>query len=804
MKYFKFTLSLLLLIATFYGLNTKFESIPPIGKFLDPSSGIWQNDKSEIDTETINIEGLTDEVTIHYDQYLIPHIFAKNDKDLYKAQGYVTAKHRLWQMEFQTLAAAGRLSEIFGASTLNYDRGQRRKGMGFGADKTLEKIMEDPEILGLLEAYRDGINSYINQLESKDIPVEYKLLDYTPELWTLKKTALLGMYMTDMLAGWDYDLEFTNLLRQIGRERLDLILPNYFDIVDPVIPKERDWSAWEVAVPEVPDGEFPLDTIEGVISKPHPDNGSNNWVVGPSKSYSGNPILANDPHLSLNLPSIWFTIQLATPDKNTFGVSLPGTLGIIIGFNNHISWGVTNAGQDVRDWYKIKFEDSSKTRYYHNNIWKETTLRIENIKIKGQESYIDSVYYTHHGPVSYDNSFKGDNERSGYAMQWTGHLGSNIVRTYLELNEATNYEDYKNALKYFVAPAQNFIFSSNEGDIALWVQGKFPNKWKEQGKFLMDGTNPEHDWQGFIPQEHNAHILNPEQGFLSSANQHPVDQTYPYYLFNDGYETYRNRVINDFLRSKDKFNIQDFKDLHNNNYNLKAAELLPTMIATMNTSELTEAELEIFNEVKSWDYYNDIDKLGPTIWEKWWSEIYPLTWDEIDYMNEAIIPPASYQTIYLLTHDPENEFMDIMDTETIETAPDIFQLAFKEAAKDLIEWKEEHGDYYWGKYKATYLGHLLQGLPAFSRFNLPIGGSGSSVNATTKNHGPSWRMIVEMSSPPKAIGIYPGGQSGNPGSVHYDDFVDIWVGGNYLDLLFMQNDTETEEIVQMQTLTPKP
>jgi penicillin amidase len=258
------------------------------------------------------------------------------------------------------------------------------------------------------------------------------------------------------------------------------------------------------------------------------------------------------------------------------------------------------------------------------------------------------------------------------------------------------------------------------------------------------------------------------------------------------------------LRSKDKFNIQDFKDLHNNNYNLKAAELLPIMIATMDTSELTEPELQIFNEVKSWDYYNDIDKLGPTIWEKWWQKVYPLIWDEIDYKNEAIASPFSYQTIYILNHDPENEFMDIIDTEIIETAKDIYLLAFTEAAEDLLQWKEKNGAYYWGKYKATYLGHLLQGLPAFSRFDLPIGGNGNIVNATSKNHGPSWRMIVEMSSPPKAIGVYPGGQSGNPGSVHYDDFVDMWVNGEYLDLLFMQNNTRTDAIIQLQILNPRP
>jgi len=225
----------------------------------------------------------------------------------------------------------------------------------------------------------------------------------------------------------------------------------------------------------------------------------------------------------------------------------------------------------------------------------------------------------------------------------------------------------------------------------------------------------------------------------------------------------------------------------------------------MDISELSDKELQIFNEVKSWDYYNDIDKLGPTISEQWYKKLYGLTWDEFDVEDgdEAIRPPRHYQTIYMLNHYPNSEFMDIRETKKKETATDLYKLSFKEAVKYLSEWKDKNGDYSWGKYKGTYIGHLLQALPAFSRFNLPIGGSSVSVNATSKNHGPSWRMIVEMSSPPKAIGIYPGGQSGNPGSKYYDDFVDTWVNGNYFELLFMQNDTETEEIVQTQTLRPK-
>lgn len=806
MKYLKFLVAAILAAAIFYGLNHKIGAVPPLGKFLNPAEGFWQNEQSlDAGKGNLILPELTAPVVVHYDENLIPHVFAENDHDLYMAQGYLTAQHRLWQMEFQTYAAAGRISEIIGADALEYDRRQRRKGMGYGAERALETMKEDPQSLSVLEAYRDGVNAYISQLPPEQYPVEYKLLDYAPEQWTTLKTALLLMHMTDMLAGRDHDLENTNFLKKYGRERFDLLYPDYFDVVDPVIPSEKDYSEWEVSLPEAPEDFYPDEEyIAETMDKPDPDNGSNNWAVAPEKSYSSNAILANDPHLGLNLPSIWFAIQLSTPEKNTFGVSLPGAAGIIIGFNNFISWGVTNATRDVKDWYKVSFLDESRSSYAFGEGSREVSRRVEEIKVKGGTSVFDTVLYTHHGPVTYDQNFKGGDERQGYAMKWAGHLGGNTQRTFIELNKARNYQEYAEAVSHFVAPGQNFIFASTQGDIALWVQGRFPNKWEGQGKFLMDGSKPAHDWQGFIPQKHNAHILNPERGFVSSANQHPVDTTYPYYVFNDGYETYRNRVINDFFRSRDSISVADFKALHNNNYNLKAAELLPHMLQEMNTEDLNEDEREVLEQVSSWDYYNDIDKKGPSIWEAWWEELRSLTWDEMDQDSIALTQPFTYQTIFLLKNHPENEFMDIDSTEARESAEDLFLIAFRRAADKLKQWESENGDYRWASYKGTYVGHLLQALPAFSRFNIPIGGNRGIVNATGKNHGPSWRMIVEMSTPPKAWAVYPGGQSGNPGSKFYDNMIDTWAAGEYVDVKFLQNADDDQDMIFSQTLTPAP
>lgn len=803
MNYVKLLLSLVATIGICYVLNTKLGSIPPLGKFLNPTSGIWQNEADEIVSGEINIPGLEAEVTVHYDEQLIPHVFAQNEHDLYKAQGYLTAKHRLWQVEFQTYAAAGRLSEIVGANAINYDRSERRRGMGYGADQALAFMeKQDIETLSFVQDYADGVNAYIDQLDPKDYPVEYKLLDYAPEAWTPKKTALLLMYMTKMLAGYDDDLEYTNTLREIGKENFDLLFPDFFDITDPVIPQETDWSFIDVPQTEAPMSETVLDTITASLDKPNPDNGSNNWAVSGAKSTTGNPILANDPHLGLNLPSIWFVMQLSTPDHNAFGATIPGALGVISGFNQHIAWGETNATRDVIDWYKIEFNDD-RTKYKYDGQWKDVNVRVEEIKVKGQEAYIDSVLYTHHGPVVFDKNFRSDNERAGYAMRWIGHDGGNNQKTFIELNKAKNYDDYVNALKYWNAPAQNFVFASTEGDIALWIQGKFANKWEGQGKFLMDGSKPENDWQSYIPQEFNAHTKNPERGFVSSANQHPVDENYPYYVFNDGYETYRNRVINDYFNSKDQFSVSDFKALHNNNYNLKASELVPYMLTNMDTSSLTAEEKVIYDEMKAWKFNNDLDEVGPSIWRQWYGKLYDMVWDEFESGAFSMTSPYTYQTIQLLKNNGDHEYMDLLETEDKkETAKDLFLLSFQKAAARLQEIKEEEGDYTWVNYKDTFVGHLLQALPAFSRFDLPIGGDRNIVNATSENHGPSWRMIVEMTSPPTALGIYPGGQSGNPGSKYYDNFIDDWAAGEYHSLNFLQTNEATEAIIGTQTLKP--
>ena len=802
MKLLRFILVFLITIGLTIALNFKIGDIPPLGKFLDPYHGFWQNTEQEYYDQALNIQGLQNKVTVHYDKYLIPHIIAENDHDLYLAQGYVTAMHRLWQMEFQTHAAAGRISEIIGEKALDFDRLQRRKGMIFGATNAQMAFNNNDTIKQAVEAYAEGVNQYINSLSYEDLPIEYKLLDYQPESWTTLKSALLLKYMADDLSGSDADLENTNAYHLLGPERFNFLFPDTLNNTDPVISNDVQYD-FEPVVIDTPEIFVPNLPQNSSFTKTNPDNGSNNWVVAGSKTNSGKPILANDPHLGLNLPSLWFVMQLTTPTLNVMGATLPGALGVIIGHNEDISWGVTNARRDVRDWYSIEFKNESKNEYLFDNKWLKTQKVAEEIKIRGEDSFFDTVVYTHYGPVVYDSSYSKSRDYYNFSLRWIAHDPSEEQYTFYLLNRSKDYNDFVEALKYYSSPAQNFAFASTEGDIAMWIQGKFPLKSPGQGKFLLDGSRLDQEWQGYIPFEHNAHVLNPERGFVSSANQFPVGKNYPYYVYDYNYEDYRNRRINRKLESMDNITPQDMMAMQQDNFNLKASESLPLMIDSLDINQMTSQQKELFSLLKNWDFYNETQSKAASVYEVWWENLYALIWDEFRNDTLALNAPDDNTTLHILKNFPNDEFIDIQATPEKETINQLITQSYFSAVDSIQSWVEANEkDFTWANFKGTQIQHLLR-LESFSVQNIDIGGNKGIINAVSKSHGPSWRMVVSMEEDVKAWGIYPGGQSGNPGSEYYDNFVETWRKGEYIPLLFLKNASDTSEIEFTHTLDPR-
>lgn len=827
MQYLKLFVAAALTLVLVIVLNTKIGPLPPLAKFLNPFTGFWQNAESDkqLQDADYQLAGLKEEVKVYFDDRLVPHVFAANDEDLYYMQGYITARYRLWQMEVQTLNAAGRVSEVVGEKALESDKLNRRIGMGFGAEKAQELIEKDEASTRLVKAYCNGVNAYISSLSPKDYPLEYKLLDYAPEEWKPVKVALLLKNMANMLSVFEYDIENHNFIAKYGMEEFRKLYPDFVEDEDPIVPKDTKWDFKPEnsnTKPEVTSSviRHPSSVISSVIQKPDEIEGSNNWAVAGSKTKSGKPILCNDPHLKLSLPSIWYEMHLVSPNMNVYGATLPGSPAVIIGFNDSIAWGVTNGGRDVRDWYEMKFKDAARNEYEYKGQWLKTEKRVEVYNVRGKGEVRDTVVYTKYGPVVFDENYGEAESKKNLAMSWVAHLPSNEFKTFYQLNSGKNYDDYINALSHYTCPAQNFVFASRSGDVAIKEQGRFPirNKATEQGKYLSDGSTGADDWTTFIPYEHNPLSKNPERGFVSSANQHPTDSTYPYYYPGVGvYETYRNRVINKILAEGNGIDADFMKQMQSNNYNLHAAEALPVLISLLDKSSLSKEEQAMLETLSKWNYYNNPQEVAPVYFEVWWNELRKLLWDEMLDKRVPMKQPSFYSVVTFLATDSASTFYDNLSTPAKETRADIVVQSFHRikdtlAAKEFTEVAEpyEADETYekkdqnpsdWGSYKDTKVAHLA-GLDAFSSKHVYNGGNLGIINATNSSHGPSWRMVVDFGEMKQYV-IYPGGQSGNPGSKFYDNMVPAWAKGEYYTANYIHTGEELKE-KKLFTATFKP
>ena len=800
MRIVPFLISVAAATALVIVLNTRLtiggKEAPAFGAFLSPQHGFWQNAEPASENFNTNLafSQLSGKVDVYLDDRLVPHIFAEQENDAYFVQGFLHAKFRLWQMELQTFAAGGRASEILGEKGLEHDREFRRLGMVYAAEIALQELNKDPIVKTECDAYTAGVNAYIETLTESTLPLEYKLIGYKPEKWTNLKTSLFLKYMSYDLAARDDDFEMTNAKSYFSADDFIKLFPAIQDSLDPIIPKGTIFDKQKIfpVAPANVDSVYlnNHDLAVNEYSKPDPGNGSNNWAVSGSKTKSGAPILCNDPHLSLNLPSLWYEVQISTPAFNAYGVSFPGAPGVVIGYNDSCAFGFTNGGRDVRDYYQIKFRDDSRKEYLFNGDYHGTTFRIDTIKIKNKPDFIDSVAYVQLGndwcPVMYDKSFSGGRNTNNnyYAVRWKAHDASNELKIFNMLNRAKNYADYTAAVTNLHTPGQNVVFAAKNGDIAIRTQGEWPAKWKGQGDFIMPGYDTSYLWQGMIPQDEVPQQYNPERGFVSSANQKPVDDnTYPYYLGRD-YPLYRGIEINQRLNTMTGITPQDMMALQTDNYNAPAAMLMPSLLKNMNETGLSSDEKKYLDYLREWNLRNDVGSKGATVFEILWTNLQDTIFnDEYSKAPKVIMRPFESSLLEGLLKDSAYKFLDNINTSQKETMADEITAAFK---KTVIALKkaEADGKLDWEKYKGTHVDHLAK-LAPFSRMNLPIGGGVHNINSTKPAHGPSWRMVISLTAKTEAYGVYPGGQSGNPGSKYYDSFIDEWAAGKYYSLWMM-------------------
>lgn len=769
---FLFPLLLLILLTTI--MNRTMVILPPLGPLFNPFRGVVQNEKSSHHELNLNCERKS-LIEILFDERAVPHVFAGNQNDLYFTQGYVTASDRLWQMDFLTYVAAGRFSEILGRDLLDYDRQQRRTGILAAAKTSLEFIEKDAETKLALDNYTEGVNMYLHHLSDADLPVEYKILDYRPEPWTNLKSVLIMKYMGALLSGYEEDASSSYLLAALGKKEYDKLFSNY------LIDESKDRFSLDLLKDSLTassyiDFSFLGSSPPSSTDSFNPRLGSNSWAIGPKKSVSGSAILCNDPHLNLSFPAVWYEIQLHSSEMNVYGYSIPGTPGVIIGYNQNIAWGLTNGSIDVRDLFKLELK-RDYSQYKFEGSWKNTELTIEEIKIKNSKAFYDTIFHTIHGPIESDFRY-GNKERAGFATSWTLYDPSNEFLAFVKLNKASNYLEFKEAIQHYRCPVQNFTYADTKGNIARHLQGKIQkSNWSGRSQFILDGTRSDHLPSGILTYQ-LPYACNPDVGFVCSANNNLFGKTDSFYV-GGHYSELRSDRIKQLLSKAGKFTVEDMKLMQVDNTNRLAELAVPILIKFLTGNN--EKYKKKFSE---WNYKYDKDSEVSLLFERWWASIRSNTWDELSRFRKVDKQPDDLVLLNLINNEPNNKYFDKLSTNKIETAKDIICLFLDSLTKSGVTSSMK-----WKDYNKISIMHLSE-IPAFSKMEIPSSGHPEAINALSKNWGPSVRFIVEMKEKPQGYGVYAGGQSGNPASKEYDRFIDDWTSGKYYKLNFFQNKEE--------------
>lgn len=782
--------------------------MPALSVFLDPWSGAWVQPDDDLTRTNARllagggIAGLEAPVTVHFDTNRIPHVFAANDEDLYAAQGYLVAADRLWQMDFIARLAEGRLSEMFGRRTIEFDRMFAKLGIPEAAAETERLMLQDDSTRLAMQAYVRGVNAYIESLNDRDLPFEYKLLAFRPERWTTRKIALLQKFMAYNLSFYSNDLALSRSFTRVSAEDFTELFPLDLPIPAPIIPNGTKWPFQALAPP--PPAEIYHANIDHLVPypTPNPSNGSNNWAVSGAKSVTGKPIVSNDIHLSYGLPTLWYEIQLVSPTQNVYGASLPGAPGVLLGFNSKVAWAVTNAGADVVDWFEMRFKDERRHEYSFDGQWRPIISRDHEIKIKGEPTELLTLHRTHFGPIVYDETEVSLNPTipRGLALRWGALDPSNDLRTFLALNRATDFASCRAAIESYSSPAQNFICADSNGDIGIFHEGRLPVRWREQGRMISDGSDPAYEWHGFVPRDELPISINPSRGFVSSANQPPTDGAYPHYLGWPFEVPYRGERVNEILESKSKFSPEDFLAMQSDVELIPARELSGILLERLPIEGLSEIQSRARAQLLGWDHRMDADKVAPTIFSAWFEELQNRIWSDHFPSSRHFFVPRPHRTVRLILNEPDSKWFDRIETEERETLDQLTRESFVHAVDGLrAKFGEKVESWIWGRYQPTEFPHMAR-IPGLGHSPLMTRGDRYAIFANRGDHGPVWKSVVAVGETDQSWAIYPGGQSGHPASRFYDNFLQDWSDGKFRRLEYLMG-PEQQPKKLLRTLT---
>jgi len=738
----------------------------------------------------MTLRGISAPVDIYRDEYGIPHIYAQDRDDLMFAVGFVCAQERLWQMDLTRRAATGRLAEIFGERVLEMDLLARTIGFERIAKLQLENL--SPEDVSALEAFSNGVNACADKMP---LPPEFRLLKYRPEPWQPSDSlSIMKLLAWQLSKNFKSELLMMKLAAKLGAERAAELGPAFPSDGPFIIPIEIVIES--INLQYLDEGSRLLDDIVGT------NGGSNSWVIGPSLSKNGAPILANDPHLSgTRMPSIWYFAHLAGGGYDVIGALTPGVPIPLLGHNRRIGWGLTNMNADVQDIYIERINPADPNQYEYDGKWQDMETRVERIHFrteKGEMSSIEKeVRITAHGPLV--NEVAPGVVRA-ISLRWTGLEPTRDFEALTGVNLAQNWEEFRSALSNFAVAPQNFIYADVDGNIGYCGAGLIPIRSTGDGTMPQKGWASEAAWKGKIPFEEMPHILNPRAGYIVTANNRVIGNDYKHFLSAQWAPRFRYQRIAELIEEGGaSHDAQSVARIQMDSKSLLAELILPDLLPAL--SDLDAPLLrKAFNYLERWDFDNTTDSVAATIYHEFLLKFAKNTFsDEMGRELAEEYLDDYYQWIerfVRFVREDSHWFDNARSKGVVETRDDIAAQSFEEAVASLREQLgSDMSKWRWGRVHTVEFRHPLDKSRVAKRvFNLgpyPFPGDGESVNRGTfgfnKPYGvtmaASLRHIMDFARLNRTLAVHTTGQSANPASNHYHDFADVWLRGEYVTIM---------------------
>lgn len=759
-----FVILILVLIGLFFSFNyIGKRSLPDYNKSLD-------------------LNGLQEEVIVFRDDRAVPHIYAKNNHDLYFSTGFVMAQDRLWQMDLLRRVTTGRLSEIFGADMVDTDQLLRALRMSKKSELVLKH--SDPELIACLEAFASGVNLYI-EMQGNNLPLEFTILNYKPEHWNPIHTLNLIGYMSwDLASGWQNEVSLYKISKKIPADLLAELFPS-IDLQTSYVHQDLNDSLFTLLESSKTLEALPLEVFSA----------SNNWAVSGERTTTGKPILANDMHLGFGLPGIWYQIQQHIEGSlHVSGLALPGAPAVIVGHNDSIAWGMTNLSVDEMDFYLETINPSNPDMYLYNDQWLPLDIVKEEIITSKGDTVMRENRFTHRGPII--SKFK-KLEHEAISMRWTGNEYSNELRTVYLLNRAANWDDFRDALSTFGAVSQNVVYADVAGNIGMQSTGTVALRKAGDAISVYPGATDQYDWEGFLDFEKLPYTYNPTEGVVSSANNKTTGAEYPYYLGTWFDFPARINRIRELLNGTQKHDIESFKRIQLDQHSHFASTYRDRIVALIKQNEIqNQNELLALQALEAWDFEMGSDTKAALIFDRFYlSLMHQILSDELgeELFKEVGSGLLRHHFMYFFeNHD--SKWIDNSNTEQVELFEEIVYQAFVDAVEKIEqELGTDPEKWKWGSAHQLTLKHpmgkmkILDRIFSLNRGPFPVGGSFHTVNPMAYNfhrpfevnHGASQRHIYNLSDWSLSQIVIPTGTSGIPSSAYYASQHTDFLDGNY-------------------------